>query len=100
MIASLISPDMYEKYVLPYEKKLFDAIHEAGATVKLHICGDISNNIALMAATGADIIDVDWMVPLDRARDAVGPDVTLCGNFDPTAVLLERLQAVLAPPEL
>jgi uroporphyrinogen decarboxylase len=42
-----------------------------------------------MAKSGADIIDVDWMVPLDRARELVGPDVTLCGNFDPTAVLLQ-----------
>jgi len=88
-VASLISPDMYEKYVLPYETKLFDAIREAGAATKLHICGDVSNNIALMATTGADIIDVDWMVPLDHCRQAVGPDITLCGNFDPTAVLLQ-----------
>jgi uroporphyrinogen decarboxylase len=88
-VASLVSPDMYEKFVLPYEKKLFDAIHEAGAATKLHVCGDITNNIALMATTGANIIDVDWMVALDRARETVGPDVTLCGNFDPTAVLLQ-----------
>ena len=42
-----------------------------------------------MAQSGADIIDVDWMVPLDEARELVGPEVTLCGNFDPTAVLLQ-----------
>ena len=43
-----------------------------------------------MAKTGADVIDVDWMVPLDEARQKVGDDVTLCGNFDPAAVLLQR----------
>ncbi|MDI9433342.1 MAG: uroporphyrinogen decarboxylase family protein [Planctomycetota bacterium] len=88
-VASLINPAMYEQFVLPFEKTLIDAIHEAGATVKLHICGNIANNIALMARTGADIIDVDWMVSLAAAREAVGPDVTLAGNFDPTAVLLQ-----------
>lgn len=88
-VASLISPEMYQTYVLPYEKKLIDAIHEAGATTKLHICGDISRNIALMAQSGTDMIDVDWMVPLDQARAAVGQDITLCGNFDPSAVLLQ-----------
>ena len=72
-----------------HEGALIDAIHEAGATVKLHICGNIANNIALMARTGADMIDVDWMVSLAAAREAVGPDVTLAGNFDPTAVLLQ-----------
>jgi len=86
--ASLIGPDMYETYVLPLEQKLFSAIHEAGAAVKLHICGDIGSNIVYIARSGTDIIDVDWMVPLDRARQLAGPDVTLCGNFDPLAVLL------------
>jgi MtaA/CmuA family methyltransferase len=88
-VASLISPQMYEGFVLPFEKRLFDAIHEAGAAVKLHVCGDISRSIHLMARTGCDVIDVDWMVPLDGARAAVGPNVALAGNFDPSAVLLQ-----------
>jgi len=42
-----------------------------------------------MAHSGADIIDVDWMVPLAEARELVGPNITLCGNFDPVGVLLQ-----------
>jgi uroporphyrinogen-III decarboxylase len=80
---------MYQRFVLPFEKRLFDAIHEAGAAVKLHVCGDISNSIHFMAQTGCDIIDADWMVALDEARATVGPDITLAGNFDPSAVLLQ-----------
>ncbi len=87
--ASLIGPDMYSYYILPLEQKLFAAIHEAGAAVKLHICGNIKNNISFMAQSGADIIDVDWMVPLDKARELVGAEITLCGNFDPSGVLLQ-----------
>jgi uroporphyrinogen decarboxylase len=88
-VASQISPAMYRQFVLPFEKRLFQAIHEAGAAVKLHICGDIRNSVRFMAQTGCDILDVDWMVPLDEARTVVGPDVTLAGNFDPAAVLLQ-----------
>lgn len=87
-VVSLISPDMYAEYVLGLEQKLIAAIHEAGAAVKLHICGNIKNNLKYIAQSGADIIDVDWMVPLTEARRLVGPEVTLCGNFDPSAVLL------------
>ncbi|MBN2317021.1 MAG: uroporphyrinogen decarboxylase family protein [Sedimentisphaerales bacterium] len=87
--ASLISPPMYEKLVLPLEQKLIAAIHEAGATVKLHVCGNISNIVHDMAKSGADIIDVDWMVPLVEAREKAGPNVTLCGNFNPAGVLLK-----------
>lgn len=87
--ASLISPDMYSKLVMPLERKLITAIHEAGANAKLHVCGNISNIVEYMAESGTDIIDVDWMVPLARARELSGPDVTLCGNFNPAGVLFE-----------
>jgi len=87
--ASLITPDMYAELVLPLEKKLIDAIHKAGAAVKLHVCGNISNIVQFMPQSGADIIDVDWMVPLARARELVGPEVTLCGNFNPAGALFE-----------
>ncbi|MCK5271138.1 MAG: uroporphyrinogen decarboxylase family protein [Sedimentisphaerales bacterium] len=86
--ASLIGPALYEQYVLPLEKKLVDGIHKAGGSAKLHICGNITDIIKYMAQSGADIIDVDWMVSLEQARRDVGPSITLCGNFDPAGVLL------------
>jgi len=87
--ASLIAPRMYAELVLPLQQKLFAAIHEAGAAVKLHVCGNIKNIVQHMAKSGTDIIDVDWMVPLDKARELAGTQVTLCGNFDPVCVLFE-----------
>ena len=87
--ASLISPPMYAELVMPLEQKLIAAIHEAGAAVKLHVCGNISNIVRDMAQSGTDIIDVDWMVPLAKAREDAGPGVTLCGNFNPAGVLLK-----------
>jgi MtaA/CmuA family methyltransferase len=87
--ASLIGHGLYTELVLPLQQKLIAAIHEEGASVKLHICGNIINIINSMAKSGADIIDVDWMVPLKDARLLVGPDITLCGNIDPSAILLQ-----------
>jgi MtaA/CmuA family methyltransferase len=87
--ASLIAPDMYKEFVLPLERKLIAAVHEAGAAVKLHICGNIVNHISYMAQSGTDIIDVDWMVPLKKARELAGPEITLCGNINPAGVLFE-----------
>jgi MtaA/CmuA family methyltransferase len=86
--ASLIDAGMFEEFVLPWQQKLFAAVHAAGAAVKLHICGNTRHLLQHLARAGADIIDVDWMVPLAEAREIVGPDVTLCGNFDPSGVLL------------
>lgn len=87
--ASLIAPHMYAELVLPLQQKLFAAIHEAGAAVKLHVCGNITNIVQHMAQSGTDIIDVDWMVPLEKAREFTGSRITLCGNFNPAGVLLE-----------
>ncbi len=87
--ASLISPAMYAELVMPLERKLIAAIHEAGAAAKLHVCGNISNIVQHMAKTGTDIIDVDWMVPLTKARELAGPKLTLCGNINPAGVLFE-----------
>ena len=87
--ASLIAPKMYAELVLPLQQKMIAAIHEAGAAVKLHVCGNIKNIVQHMAQSGTDIIDVDWMVPLAKARELAGPQVTLCGNFDPVSVLFE-----------
>ena len=94
--ASLVGTAIYESHVLPFEKRLIDAIHDAGALAKLHICGNISSIIGLMENIGADVIDVDWMVPLEQAREKVGPDITLCGNFDPSGILLQGTPQVVA----
>jgi uroporphyrinogen decarboxylase len=86
--ASLVGPEIYREHVLPWQRRLIAAIHDAGGKVKLHVCGNIASILPHMATTGADVIDVDWMVPLAAARAAVGPLVTLCGNFNPVDVLL------------
>ncbi len=88
-VASLVGPDIYRDAIVPLERKLIAGIHEAGAKAKLHVCGNIGNIIEYMPGTEADIIDVDWMVPLAEARAKVGDGVTLCGNFDPSGVLLQ-----------
>ena len=88
-IASQVSPRMYRRFALPYERRIFDAVHERGALARLHICGDTSHLLGLMPDSGADIIDVDWMVDLGAAAEAFGGKAAVCGNFDPVAVMLQ-----------
>jgi MtaA/CmuA family methyltransferase len=85
--ASLIGPQLYERFVWPYEKKLVDGLRGMGVRVRLHICGNTRPILEGMARLGCDIVDLDWMVPLDEARRAMGPGQVLLGNLDPVAVL-------------
>jgi len=87
--ASIISPEQYRAKVLPFEQQLVAAIHDAGAKVKLHICGDITHLLDDVWRTGADIIDVDWMVDIPTALARWPESVVVNGNFDPVAVMLQ-----------
>ena len=85
--ASLVGPRIYREFVLPYEKKLVDGLHEMGAKVRLHICGNIGRILSGIGSLGCEIVDVDYMVSLSRAREELGPDQVLAGNLDPVATL-------------
>lgn len=103
---SLISPDMYLQFAFPYQKAIVDAVHAAGGKTKLHICGNTTAVLPYMIETGTDIVDLDWMVDLKRAKDLIGDRRTaISGNYDPVAVLLqsspeEVRKSVLACKEL
>ena len=84
-IASQLSPDVYEKLVLPREKKLIDGIKAAGGLVRLHICGDITHLLPGISTLNIDILDVDHLVDMKHARKVVGDNVVLAGNIDPVA---------------
>jgi len=81
--ASLIGPQIYEEFVWNYEKRLFDAVHEAGGRIRLHICGNTRAILDGMGRLGCEMIDLDFMVPMDEARAQMGPDQVVSGNLDP-----------------
>lgn len=87
-ICEQIAPDMYEMFSFPLHKELFEFIHAQGALVKMHICGNITHLLPLLAQEDIDILDVDWMVRLDEALKIMGTDTVLCGNLDPVAVIM------------
>ena len=95
-VASLIGPGLYEEYGLAYDKALVDYIHENGAKVKLHICGNITAILPLLTQVAPDIIDIDWMVDFQKAAEVFADTGTcVCGNVDPVAVLLRGSAALV-----
>jgi MtaA/CmuA family methyltransferase len=85
---NVISPEMYRIWVLPKHQQVFRTWKEAGALTILHICGNTTRILDLLAQTGADIIAIDHAVDLRVAKQRIGNQVCLIGNIDPVSTML------------
>lgn len=86
--AGLLGPAFYEEFVLPSEAKLIARLKAAtGIPVSLHICGNSMPILPLMAASGANVLELDHAVDLPAACRTLGPDIALWGNLDPVSLL-------------
>jgi uroporphyrinogen-III decarboxylase len=77
---SLISPSQYAKFVLPFERRVVEALHAQGIPVVIHICGKASQMLEAIASSGADCFEADWPVDLDDAARRVGDRLSFKGN--------------------
>jgi len=85
---SQIGPELYNEFAFSREKMLVDHIHNEGALAKLHICGDTSSILPGMIKTGADIIDVDHLVPsMSDFSQLLSPVQVFSGKSDPVTVI-------------
>ncbi|KKG14894.1 methylcobamide:CoM methyltransferase [Methanosarcina sp. 2.H.T.1A.6] len=82
----LIGGEFYEKYALPYQKKIVDAMKELDIATVLHICGNTTNGLSIMEKTGVEGISVDQRVDIATAKGNV-ENALIVGNLDPVAVL-------------
>jgi MtaA/CmuA family methyltransferase len=85
--ASLVGPQIYDEFVRPCEQRMIDALHAMGTKVRLHICGNTRRILAPIGTLGADLVDIDYFVPLDMARREMGPRQVMAGNLNPVAAL-------------
>ncbi|MDQ4097327.1 MAG: uroporphyrinogen decarboxylase [Actinomycetota bacterium] len=82
----VLGPADYRRFVLPASRRLFADVADLGVP-GIHFGVGTGELLELMAEVGADVVGVDWRVPLDRARDRLGPDVAVQGNLDPARCL-------------
>jgi MtaA/CmuA family methyltransferase len=83
----LVSPRIYRKYALPYEKRIAAAAREVGLPYALHICGKTNLILEDMVSTGADALELDYRTDVELARAKMDGRVTFIGNIDPSGVL-------------
>jgi uroporphyrinogen decarboxylase len=96
-----IGPDDYRRAILPHTSRIFAALGSPG-TPRIHFGVGTGELLGLMGEAGADVVGVDWRIPLDEAARRVEPGKALQGNLDPAVLLApwevieERAKDVLA----
>ena len=80
--AGALDPDDYREHVFPWSRRILEGI--AGVP-RIHFGTGTGELLGLMREAGADVVGVDWRVPLDVAWDRIGRDAGIQGNLDPAA---------------
>jgi uroporphyrinogen decarboxylase len=87
-----VAADDYKRSVMPHTTKIFDALAELDVP-RIHFGVGTGELLGLMGEAGADVVGVDWRVPLDEAASRVPFGKALQGNLDP-AILLAPWEVV------
>jgi uroporphyrinogen decarboxylase len=82
--AGVLAADDYERYVLPHSAAALAAVH---GVPKIHFGVGTGELLGLLGSAGADVVGVDWRLPLDVAARRVGPGRAVQGNLDPAIAL-------------
>ncbi len=85
---TILSPEQYEEYAMPYQQELFGVCNEMGMVGVNHICADTALIWEKMVGVGAPAIQIDFPIDMADCKERVGDKTTIMGNVDPIEYLL------------
>jgi uroporphyrinogen decarboxylase len=83
-----LSVEDYRQYVLPRTTELIRSLKSSGAPI-VYFGTDTSTLLASMKQTGADVIGLDWRIPLDEGWKRLGNAGAVQGNLDPVLLFAD-----------
>lgn len=95
----LISLRHFEEFVAPYLTKVNERLKKLSAITTLHICGNITDRLAVIPQLGVDLLSVDYKVSLNYAKEVLGNKVALAGNVNPMILKEGSTKDVVAAAE-
>jgi uroporphyrinogen decarboxylase len=87
--AGALSERDYREFVLPHSARVLGALADAGVP-RIHFGVGTGELLGAMAEAGADVVGVDWRIPLDEAARRIGRARSVQGNLDPAVLLADR----------
>lgn len=80
----ILSRDAFEEFSLHYIQRIVGEVRASTSVPVIVFCKDCGHSLEKIAATGCDVVGLDWTTEIGDARAAVGTKVALQGNLDPT----------------
>ena len=84
-----LSVEDYRRYVLPHAHDLIERLKPAGVPI-IYFGTDTATLLPEMKETGAQVIGVDWRIPLDRAWQSLHFEGAVQGNLDPVVLFADQ----------
>lgn len=86
----LLAPDDYRRRVLPVLERTLATIRARTTKPVIYFAHGGATLLPEVRTLGADVVGIDWTLPLSRAATVLGPDAVLQGNLDPSFLFAPR----------
>jgi uroporphyrinogen decarboxylase len=83
-----LSVEDYRSYVLPHVKDLVKRLQKTGVPI-IYFGTDSATLLASMQQTGAEVIGLDWRIPLDVGWQSLAYNGAVQGNLDPVLLFAD-----------
>lgn len=80
-----LHPQMYEEFVFPYVQKIFAQLQQKNIALIYYVNGSAAL-LENMTKLSANVLGIDWRLPMDRALALTKGQKVLQGNLDPLAL--------------
>jgi uroporphyrinogen decarboxylase len=100
--AGVLAPSDFEHHALPYVQRIINDLKKVTDVPIIYFANNGATLLDLSKKSGADVLGLDWRIDIAKAVDQLGPNVSVQGNLDPSALLLpekklrERVEKILA----
>ena len=86
--AGCLSVEDYRRYVLPHSTDLVKRLQKTGAPI-IYFATDSATLLPSMKETGAEVVGLDWRIPLDAGWQSMGFQGSVQGNLDPVLLFAD-----------
>ena len=83
-----LSVEDYRRYVLPHVTGMVKKLKKSGVPI-IYFGTDSATLLPAMKETGADVIGLDWRIPLDEGWERIDYAAAVQGNLDPVLLFAE-----------